>query len=45
MEVAGEGKSLSRDTPYSCLLCTPTGLPLLFTGMWVCCKVAFEDVA
>ncbi|XP_002919306.1 growth hormone-releasing hormone receptor isoform X1 [Ailuropoda melanoleuca] len=21
------------------------GLPLLFAGMWVCCKVAFEDVA
>ncbi|XP_019299278.1 growth hormone-releasing hormone receptor isoform X2 [Panthera pardus] len=21
------------------------GLPLLFTGTWVCCKVAFEDVA
>ncbi|ELK12637.1 Growth hormone-releasing hormone receptor, partial [Pteropus alecto] len=24
---------------------TATGLPLLFTGTWVCCKSAFEDVA
>lgn len=32
-------------TPNLCLLCPPTGLPLLFAGMWVCCKVAFEDVA
>lgn len=32
-------------TPYSCLFCTPSGLPLLFTGMWVGCKLTFEDVA
>lgn len=32
--------------PLTCVSSVPaSGLPLLFTGTWVCCKSAFEDVA
>ena len=41
----GGGRWAQDADPCSCPFCTPTGLPLLFTGMWVGCKLAFEDVA
>ena len=41
----GGGRWAQDADPYSCLFWTPTGLPLLFTSMWVGCKLAFEDVA
>ncbi|XP_025874910.1 growth hormone-releasing hormone receptor isoform X1 [Vulpes vulpes] len=38
-------KSPSTRRAFWRLVLAGWGLPLLFTGMWVCCKVAFEDVA
>ncbi|GAB5568662.1 growth hormone-releasing hormone receptor isoform X1 [Prionailurus iriomotensis] len=38
-------KSPSTRRAFWWLVLAGWGLPLLFTGMWVCCKVAFEDVA
>nr|XP_035973989.1 growth hormone-releasing hormone receptor isoform X3 [Halichoerus grypus] len=37
-------KSPSTRRAFWWLVLAGWGLPLLFTGLWVCCKVAFEDV-
>ncbi|KAI5775045.1 GHRHR protein [Gulo gulo luscus] len=38
-------KSPSTRRAFWWLVLAGWGLPLLFTAMWVCCKVVFEDVA
>ncbi|XP_027975172.1 growth hormone-releasing hormone receptor [Eumetopias jubatus] len=38
-------KSPSTRRAFWWLVLAGWGLPLLFTGLWVCCKLAFEDVA
>lgn len=47
MVVGGGARAQSQRCrpPRLCLPCPPIGLPVLFTGTWVGCKLAFEDIA
>lgn len=39
------GRCWMESRPLTRVFSVPAGLPLLFTGTWVGCKLAFEDVA